>query len=63
MDDDKWTLKSDDMPIELMEKIAIAFKLLEQADIIEEHPDHLWLQVDKVEYERFFEPFRYLVTH
>jgi len=56
-------LDLNDCPMDLLEKVRIAFQLLESAEIVEEHPDHLWLQVDKDQYEEFFEPLRFLNIH
>jgi len=51
------------MPIELLEKVRIAFILLEESKVIDEDEGHLVLRVNRADYEEFCNPSSLFVIH
>lgn len=51
------------MPIELLEKVRIAFILLEESKVIDEDEGHLVLRVNRADYEEFCNPTSMFVIH
>ena len=51
------------MPTELLEKIRIAFILLEESKVIDEDEGHLVLRVNRADYEEFCNPSSLFVIH
>ena len=51
------------MPIELLEKVRIAFILLEESKVIDEDEGHLVLRVNRADYEEFCNPTSMFVVH
>ena len=51
------------MPTELLEKVRIAFILLEESKVIDEDEGHLVLRVNRADYEEFCNPSSLFVIH
>jgi len=51
------------MPTELLEKVRIAFILLEESKVIDEDDGHLVLRVNRADYEEFCNPTSLFVIH
>jgi hypothetical protein len=51
------------MPTELLEKVRIAFILLEESKVIDEDDGHLILRVNRADYEEFCNPTSLFVIH
>jgi hypothetical protein len=51
------------MPTELLEKVRIAFILLEESKVIDEDDGHLVLRVNRADYEEFCNPISMFVIH
>jgi len=51
------------MPTELLEKVRIAFILLEESKVIDEDEGHLVLRVNRADYEEFCNPTSLFVIH
>ena len=51
------------MPTELLEKVRIAFILLEESKVIDEDDGHLVLRVNRADYEEFCNPTSMFVIH
>ena len=51
------------MPTELLEKVRIAFILLEESKVIDEDDGHLVLRVNRADYEEFCNPSSLFVIH
>ena len=51
------------MPTELLEKVRIAFILLEESKVIDEDDGHLILRVNRADYEEFCNPTSLCVIH
>jgi hypothetical protein len=51
------------MPTELLEKVRIAFILLEESKVIDEDEGHLVLRVNRADYEEFCNPTSMFVIH
>jgi len=51
------------MPTELLEKVRIAFILLEESKVIDEDEGHLVLRVNRADYEEFCNPTSMFVVH
>jgi hypothetical protein len=51
------------MPTELLEKVRIAFILLEESKVIDEDDGHLILRVNRADYEEFCNPISMFVIH
>jgi hypothetical protein len=51
------------MPTELLEKVRLAFILLEESKVIDEDEGHLVLRVNRADYEEFCNPSSLFVIH
>jgi hypothetical protein len=51
------------MPSELLEKVRLAFILLEESKVIDEDEGHLVLRVNRADYEEFCNPTSLFVIH
>ena len=51
------------MPSELLEKVRLAFILLEESKVIDEDKGHLVLRVNRADYEEFCNPTSMFVIH
>jgi len=51
------------MPSELLEKVRLAFILLEESKVIDEDEGHLVLRVNRADYEEFCNPSSLFVIH
>ncbi len=51
------------MPTELLEKVRLAFILLEESKVIDEDEGHLVLRVNRADYEEFCNPTSLFVIH
>jgi len=51
------------MPTELLEKVRLAFILLEESKVIDEDERHLVLRVNRADYEEFCNPTSLFVIH
>lgn len=51
------------MPSELLEKVRLAFILLEESKVIDEDEGHLVLRVNRADYEEFCNPTSMFVIH
>ena len=51
------------MPTELLEKVRIAFILLEESKVIDEDEGHLVLRVNRADYEELCNPSSLFVIH
>ena len=51
------------MPSELLEKVRLAFILLEESKVIDEDEGHLVLRVNRGDYEEFCNPSSLFVIH
>ena len=51
------------MPVELLEKVRLAFILLEESKVIDEDEGHLVLRVNRSDYEEFCNPTSLFVIH
>jgi|TARA_S200002703_G_scaffold152767_1_gene153543 hypothetical protein len=51
------------MPSELLEKVRLAFLLLEESKVIDEDEGHLVLRVNRADYEEFCNPSSLFVIH
>jgi hypothetical protein len=51
------------MPTELLEKVRLAFILLEESKVIDEDDGHLVLRVNRADYEEFCNPTSMFVIH
>ena len=57
MFEDVWgTSDPDELPTELLEKIRLAFLILQHGHMVEETSDHIVLHVPKELYEEFLSP-------
>ena len=51
------------IPSELLEKVRLAFILLEESKVIDEDDGHLVLRVNRADYEEFCNPTSMFVIH
>ena len=51
------------LPTELLEKVRLAFMMLEGSRVVDETEDYLLLKVSRDEYEEFFSPIGLFVVH
>jgi hypothetical protein len=65
MDDEEdiYTEEEHSMPSELLEKVRLAFILLEESKVIDEDEGHLVLRVNRADYEEFCHPTSLFVIH
>jgi|TARA_R110000782_G_scaffold242911_1_gene329425 hypothetical protein len=65
MDDEEDMYAEDEhsMPSELLEKVRLAFILLEESKVIDEDDGHLVLRVNRADYEEFCNPTSLFVIH
>ena len=66
MDDEEEMFLDDEqlpMPTELLEKVRLAFILLEESKVIDEDEGHLVLRVNRADYEEFCNPTSLFVIH
>ena len=51
------------LPTELLEKVRLAFMMLEGSRVVDETEDYLLLKVSRDEYEELFSPIGLFVVH
>jgi hypothetical protein len=51
------------LPTELLEKVRLAFMMLEGSRVVDETEDYLLLKVSREDYEEFFSPVGLFVVH
>ena len=61
--DDTYEEDEHSMPSELLEKVRLAFILLEESKVIDEDDGHLILRVNRADYEEFCNPTSMFVIH
>ena len=61
--DDTYDEDEHSMPSELLEKVRLAFILLEESKVIDEDDGHLVLRVNRADYEEFCNPISMFVIH
>ena len=65
MDDEEDMYAEDEhsIPSELLDKVRLAFILLEESKVIDEDDGHLILRVNRADYEEFCNPTSLFVIH
>lgn len=66
MDDEEEMFLDDEqlpMPTELLEKVRLAFIMLEESRVIDEAEDSVVLRVNRADYEEFCNPSSLFVIH
>ncbi len=65
MDDEEdiYTEEEHSMPSELMEKVRLAFLLLEESRVLDEGENNIVLSVNRADYEEFCNPTSLFVIH
>ena len=66
MDDEEEMFLDDEqlpMPTELLEKVRLAFIMLEESRVIDEAEDSVVLRVNRADYEEFCNPTSLFVIH
>ena len=61
--DDTYEEDEHSIPSELLEKVRLAFILLEESKVIDEDDGHLVLRVNRADYEEFCNPISMFVIH
>ena len=61
--DDTYDEDEHSIPSELLEKVRLAFILLEESKVIDEDDGHLVLRVNRADYEEFCNPISMFVIH
>ena len=61
--DDTYDEEEHSMPSELMEKVRLAFILLEESRVLDEGENNIVLSVNRADYEEFCNPTSLFVIH